>query len=207
MAVARQTARVRASVIYISTDYVFGGDQLRSTSWTEKDLPAPLNVYGASKLAGEALTRAYNPHSFVVRTSGLYGHSGALGKGGNFVESMLRMVRENRPVRVVNDQRVSPTTTQALAARTLQLCASTAYGLYHVAAVDSCTWYEFAEAIFQHEGLTAGLTPITSLEYGARARRSACSALATERCALAGIPLCPPWRVMLHEYLESRGGR
>ena len=119
-------------LLFISTDYVFGGDHLRHTPYTEQDLPAPLNIYGASKLAGEALVRTAWEKHYVVRTSGLYGVRGASGKGGNFVEFMLRLANEGKDIKVVTDQRLTPTYTMDLAKKLLALIESEKYGLYHV---------------------------------------------------------------------------
>ncbi len=204
LAVARQAERVNAPVVYISTDFVFGSEGTRTQPYVEADTPAPLSVYGMSKLAGEYLTRAYSRRSYIVRTCGLYGYAGAAGKSGNFVETMLRLAGSGQPVRVVNDQQVSPTSTRALADRLAALIETQMYGLYHIAAVDRCTWYEFAAEIFRHRRQTVDLQPIRSSEWPARARRPPMSALASARLAATGVPPCPSWRVMLHEYLDAR---
>lgn len=93
-----------AALVHISTDYVFGGDASRTTPYVESDCPAPINVYGLSKLAGEHFIRYLWPRHFIVRTSGLYGLAGSSGKGGNFVEGRLKQAREGRPIRMVADQ-------------------------------------------------------------------------------------------------------
>jgi dTDP-4-dehydrorhamnose reductase len=202
--VARSANSIGAAVVYISTDYVFGGQVGRVEPYHEEDAPAPLNVYGASKLAGEQLTRAYNRRALVVRTCGLYGRVGARGKGGNFVETMLRLAAQSKPIRVVDDQRLSPTSTTACAGVIAELVARDATGLVHVAAADSCTWYEFARAILAEQGVAAEIRPIRSSEYAARARRPQFSALCSRRLAQAGAAGCPPWREMLREYLRTR---
>lgn len=200
--VARSAAAVEAAVVFISTDYVFRGPHL--LGYAESDRPAPANVYGVTKLAGEQFTLAYNPRALVVRTSGLYGHAGARGKGGNFVETMLRLGREQRPIRVVSDQVLSPTSTVECAAKVVELCARNARGLVHVAAADACSWYEFARTIFEESGLAVNLAPIPSSEYPTPARRPAMSALRSERLAGLGVASCRTWREMLTEYLETR---
>ena len=204
MHVARWAETVGAAVMFISTDYVFGAAELRAEPYTEEDLPGPVNVYGASKLAGEQLTRVYNSHPLVIRTSGLYGHAGARGKGGNFVETMLRLASEGKPIKVVNDQRLTPTSTVELAARLIALSKTNTLGVLHIAARDSCTWFDFAQAIFEHEQLDADLQPISSAEFPTRARRPAMSALTSVRLEQAGIAPCRSWREMLHEYLYTR---
>jgi dTDP-4-dehydrorhamnose reductase len=205
--VARCAEEIGAAVAYISTDYVFGAAAARAEPYREDDTPGPLNVYGAAKLAGEHLTLAYNTRALVVRTCGLYGHAGARGKGGNFVETMLRLAVAGRPIRVVNDQRLSPTSTAECAATLSALVQRSVRGLFHVAARDSCTWFEFAQAIFELEGLSVDLRPIASAEYPVRARRPALSALASQRLAPAGVSACRPWREMLQEYLATRPAR
>jgi len=201
MHVAQAAAQLEARVVYISTDYVFGLAGVRRRPYTEDDPPGPLNMYGTTKLAGEYLTRAASPRALIVRTCGLFGHAGARGKGGNFVETMRRLGRQGRPVRVVDDQRVSPTSTVALAAKLLELIERGVSGLFHVTAVDSCTWYEFARAIFEEEGLDVELQPIPTSAYPLRAVRPALSALASTRLELAGLAPCVSWREMLHAYL------
>lgn len=205
--VARAAAAVGARVIYLSTDYVFGGADDRTTPLVESAAPHPVNVYGVTKLAGELLTRLGNAQSLIVRTCGLYGHAGARGKGGNFVETMLRLAAQDKPVRVVNDQRLTPTSTQACSRALVALLDTAATGLVHVAAADMCTWYEFAQEIFARSGTRVDLRPITSAEYPLPARRPPFSALGTSRANLLGAAACPSWRAMLHEYLDGRRPR
>jgi dTDP-4-dehydrorhamnose reductase len=202
--VARAAAEIGARVAYLSTDYVFGGDGPPRAVYTESDRPAPVNVYGASKLAGEHLTRAYQPRGLIVRTAGLYGHAGARGKGGNFVETMLRLAAAGQPIRVVDDQRLSPTSTVELADRLVALLRQDAAGLVHLAAADDCTWFEFAREIFAFLKLDVAVQPVPTWQYPVKAQRPALSALRSERLASLGVPSCRPWRAMLHDYLQAR---
>jgi len=201
--VVKCAQEVGAAVVYISTDYVFGAAGARATAYIESDTPGPINVYGASKLAGEHLTLTYNRRALVVRTCGLYGHAGARGKGGNFVNTMLRLAREGKPIRVVSDQRLSPTSTVECAGRIVALIEREAVGIYHVAASDSCTWYEFAQAIFEEDGLEVDLRAVSSDQYLMRARRPAMSALRSTRLNEIGVAPCRPWRALLREYLQT----
>ena len=201
--VARCAQEVGAAAVYVSSDYVFGRQEQRTRPYSEQDLPGPVNVYGASKLAGEHLTRAYCDRCYIVRTCGLYGLAGARGKGGNFVQTILRRAREGNALRVVCDQRVSPTSTWELAGKISALIGTGAYGLYHLAAVDQCTWHEFARAILAHEGLGVEMQAIRSDECHAKARRPALSALASLRLTQIGLTPCRTWREMLHEYLQT----
>ncbi len=202
--VAKCAQEVGAAVVYISTDYVFGAAGARAAAYTESDVPGPINVYGASKLAGEHLTLAYNQRALVVRTCGLYGHAGARGKGGNFVNTMLRLARERKPIRVVSDQRLSPTSTVECAGKIVALLERAAVGIYHVAASDSCTWYEFAAAIFAEDGAEVDLRAVSSDQYLTRARRPLMSALRSARLDEIGVAPSRPWRALLREYLQRR---
>ena len=193
-----------STLVHYSTDYVFGLDGSRATPLTEDDSPGPVSVYGLSKLAGEYLVRSICPKHFVIRTCGLYGVWGSGGKGGNFVETMLRVAGQGKPLRVVSDQRCTPTFTADLADATANLIATKAYGLYHVTSAGDCTWYEFAREIFRQAGLTVDLTPITSAEFAAAARRPAYSVLSTDKVRTVGVPAPRPWTGALSEYLRLR---
>jgi dTDP-4-dehydrorhamnose reductase len=192
-------------LVHFGTDHVFGLDAGRRTPWTEGDAPGPVNVYGLSKLAGEYLVRSLCPRHLIVRTCGLYGLHGSGGKGSNFVETMLRLAGQGRPVRVVDDQTCTPTSTVELAGGVVALLGRGRPGLYHLTSEGACTWYDFARAIFELAGVRADLRPITSREYGAAARRPAYSVLGSTALRDTGIAL-PPWRVALAEYLRQRRG-
>lgn len=190
-------------LVHFSSDYVFGLEE-RNTPWTEDDLPGPVNVYGVSKLAGEYFVRSLCPRHFLIRTCGLYGVWGSGGKGGNFVETMLRLAGSGRPIRVVNDQVCTPTYTVDLAAVVATLVQTQHHGLYHVTNGGACSWYDFAAAIFELAGLTPELVPISTREYGAAARRPAWSVLTSRRLSATGIAPPRPWREALAAYLEER---
>lgn len=192
------------TLVHFSSDYVFGLDELRSTPFRESDAPGPVSVYGLSKLAGEYLVRARTPRHFVIRTCGLYGVWGSGGKGGNFVETMLRVAGQHKPLRVVQDQRCTPTYTVDLAAATVALLRTPNYGLYHLTNAGSCSWYEFAHAIFDLKGVSADLSPISSSEYKAVARRPAYSVLEPAGYTAVGLPALRPWREALAAYLQER---
>src|SRR5262249_41465126 len=135
-------------LVLFSTDYVFGFDLNRTTPWLESDAPRPVSVYGVSKLAGEYLVQSASPKNLVIRTCGLYGVWGSGGKGTNFVETMLRLAGQGKPIRVVNDQRCTPSFTPDVADPTASLIQNGASRLYHVTSGGDCTWYEFARGIF-----------------------------------------------------------
>jgi len=162
----------------MSTDYVFGGDETRTTPYLETDAPAPINVYGVSKLAGEHLVRYLLERHFIFRVTGLYGVAGSSGKGGNFVELMLRLAREGKDIRVVDDQRLTPTYTVDLAQQIAAVIETEHYGLYHATSQGDCTWYEFAAEIFRQSGLGPNLGRAKTGDFGEKATRPAY----TERC-------------------------
>jgi dTDP-4-dehydrorhamnose reductase len=196
--------RMKKSVlIHFSTDYVFDGQ--KKTPYVEEDEPRPLNVYGVSKLAGEFFVRSLCDQYYLVRTCGLYGSAGCREKGMNFVELMLDFQKRGRPIRVVNDQWVTPTSTEELSARIVELIATERYGLYHMTNEGQCTWYEFADAIFTLIGRSADLVPINSQTYGAKARRPDYSVLENKRAKANRITNFSPWRDALKNYLKTKG--
>ncbi len=192
------------ALVHFSTDYVFGLDDERRDPYAETDCPGPVSVYAQSKLAGEYFVRSICPRHFVVRTCGLYGHRGSGGKGRNFVETMLRLAGERRQVRVVHDQTCTPTFTEDLAAATVQLVATDAFGLYHWTNGGGCSWHEFACEIFRRAGVEVECIPITSDEFGARARRPKYSVLSTEKWMRLGFGRPRPWQDALQDYLDRR---
>jgi dTDP-4-dehydrorhamnose reductase len=184
-------------LVHFSSDYVFGLDTQRRTPYPPADLPGPLCVYGLSKLVGEYLVRSLVARHFIVRTCGLYGFWGAGGKGGNFVETMLRVAGQGKPLRVVNDQECTPSYTVDVAEATAALLQTQQYGVHHLTNAGSCTWHALAQTIFELAGVQGDLTPIASAEWPAAARRPAYSVL---ECS---TPL-RPWREALAVYLRER---
>jgi dTDP-4-dehydrorhamnose reductase len=194
-------------LVHFSTDYVFGLDRDRKTPYSEKDAPGPLSVYGMSKLAGEYAVRAICPKHFVIRTCGLYGVWGNGGKGGNFIETMLRVAGQGKPLRVVNDQICTPTYTVDLAEATIALVNTGQYGLYHLTNSGSCSWHEFAQAIFAIEGISPDLTCIPSSEYPTAARRPGYSVLASAAHKALSYQAMRSWKDALVNYLHERRSR
>jgi dTDP-4-dehydrorhamnose reductase len=195
------------TLVQFSTDYVFGLDASRETPWSEADAPGPVSAYGLSKLAGEYLVRGACPKHFVIRTCGLYGVWGSGGKGGNFVETMLRLAGEGKPLRVVNDQRCTPSFTADVAAVAVDLMRTGRYGLYHLTNAGECTWFELACEIFRLSGTAADLRPVTSQEFARPARRPSYSVLANDKAASVGVTPARPWAEALRAYFGERGSR
>ena len=192
--VAAAAAEVGAAVVYPSTDYVFDGRGERP--YVESDPVDPQSVYGATKLAGEAATAAANPRHFIVRTAWLFG----LG-GRNFVETMLEIGERDGQVVVVRDQVGSPTWTGHLAQGLVRLLDTEAHGVHHMAASGSCSWYEFALAIFDDAGVACNVMSTTSDEFVRPAPRPAYSVLGTQ---WEDAMVLPEWRTGLNAYLEVR---
>ncbi len=195
---------VDAVLYHFSTDYVFGGED-RRTPYRESDLPNPINAYGISKLAGEKFAAYLWEKSVVIRTCGLYGHAGSSGKGGNFVETMLKKAANGDSIKVVNDQRLTPTSTVELARKIKDLLSEPRFGLFHVTADGDCSWYEFAREIFAICGVRADLSPTTSDAFKSPARRPAYSVLENGRLKALGMDDLKNWKAGLGEYLENRG--
>ena len=204
---ARACAAAGCKLVHFSTDYVFGLDAARTAPLTEDDPPGPVSVYGLSKLAGEYVVRAALPNHLVIRTCGLYGVWGSGGKGTNFVETMLRVAGQGKPLQVVADQRCTPSYTADVADAAAGLIAAGATGLYHVTSGGSCSWCEFAAEIFRQAGVRADLSPIRTAERNDPARRPPFSVLSNAKLAGAGVKPPRPWPEALAAYLQERRHR
>ena len=194
---AKYCKEVGATLVHISTDYVFGGDTERTVPYEESDTPYPVNAYGISKLSGELFVQYTLEKYFIIRTTGLFGKSNS--SKVNFVDRMLSLKNE-KEIRVVNDQTVSPTYTKDLAKQIMQIIETENYGLYHAVSNDSCTWYEFAKEIL---GDPKNLIPVTSEEFHAKARRVSYSVLSTDKLTRLGINCMRSWKEGLKDYLHE----
>jgi dTDP-4-dehydrorhamnose reductase len=195
-----------ARLVHISTDYVFGGElEPRTTPYTEFDTPIPLSIYGKSKLAGDDFVRHSCLRHFIVRSSGLFGVAGSAGKGGNFIETMLKLARERDELRVVNDQVFSPTYTGDLAQKIAQLMATDYFGIFHITNKGDCSWYEFTREILKLAGLKTPVVPIDSDHYPQKAKRPRYSVLDNYHLRLLGMDDMRPWQEALKDYLIARG--
>lgn len=196
--VARAARAVGARAVYISTDYVFDGEQLGG--YREDDRPDPVNVYGLSKAAGERATQLGCPDSLVVRGSGLFGHAGSAGKGGNFVDNMIARARAGEELAVVDDQIFAPTATRDMAERILVLLERRVPpGIYHAANTGACSWYLLARRALELAGVEATITPRATVEQPVR--RPRCSVLLDTKGPLLGLPLARSWEDALAWYI------
>ena len=201
--VADWARRANATVMYVSTDYVFDGK--KGSPYTETDVAAPLNAYGITKLAAEHFTTAVAGKSFVLRVSAIYGLQPCRAKGGlNFVELMLKLSKERDKLRVVDDEFVTPTPTAQIAEQLVKISRSDAYGLYHATAEGSCSWYEFASEIFRATGTKVCLEKASPGEFPAKVPRPKYSVLENRALKLAGLNVFSDWREGLARYLEVR---
>lgn len=201
---ARACAAVGARLVHVSTDYVFDG--AKHAPYVESDRPNPLNVYGNSKLAGEyAVLNADGGHQ-VVRSSGLYGVRPCRAKGGNFIDTMFRLAGERDEVRVVNDEVLTPTFTADLAAQIRVVALEGAPGLYHATNQGSCSWFEFAQLIFELGRLRTPLLSTSVAEFAAPVKRPFYSVLDNAALRAAGLDRMRAWRDALTDYMGRRLG-
>lgn len=189
-----------AKLVHLSTNYVFDGR--RAEPYGEDDVPSPRSVYALSKLAGEHAALAYAPGALVVRGAGLYGLHGSGQKGGNFVTRMLNRAREGQQIRMVSDQRLSPTFTRDLAAGLIEAVERDASGLLHLTAAGACSWLEFTEAIYAIAGLDV---PIEAVTTSGGVDRPLNGVLASPRSEQLGLTPLRGWREALEDYMERAG--
>lgn len=204
-ALAKACAARGARFVHVSTDYVFGGDRTRATPLAEEDPTAPVNVYGASKAMGETLARLAHDDTVILRVASLFGVAGASGKGGNFVETMIRFGREKGALKVVADQVMSPTATADIAAAVMALIdRGSPAGTYHVAGSGQASWYDFAREIIRLAGVAAEVAPCGSEDFPTRAMRPRYSVLDNAKATDLIAPM-PDWHDALARYLAAKG--
>jgi len=191
---AGAAAGIGASFVFISTDYVFKGDG--HEPFVESDQTDPIGAYGRSKLGGETSVAIANPRSYIVRTSWLYGRHGK-----NFVETMLGLADTEPEVLVVSDQVGCPTYTVHLAAALAELIGRDDYGIHHIAGSGQCSWFEFAQEIFDQAGAETRVMAGTTEMLARPAPRPAYSVLRSEK---RDAIVLPHWRRGLAQYLAER---
>lgn len=195
---AQAASAVDAAMVQVSTDYVFDGT--KNAPYVETDFTNPQSVYGSTKLAGEEQAEKYLKKLYIVRTAWLYG------SGHNFVRTMLRLAREGKPLRVVNDQYGTPTSHLELARMILYLIQTENYGTYHATCEGFTTWYNFAREIFAQTGVKADLTPVSSDEFKAPAKRPAYSVLENHKLNTETAYRMADWHDAFLEYLKENEG-
>ena len=194
--VAEACEAAGAKLVYISTDYVFGG---QGSEPYETDSPKnPLSTYGKSKLMGEEAVQNCCSRTFIVRTSWVFGKN-----GGNFVKTMLKLGADKESITVVRDQVGSPTYTPDLASLLCDMIQTEKYGVYHATNEGLCSWAEFAEEIMKQADLPAKIIPVTTEEYKAKAARPLNSRLSKASLDKAGFKRLPPWQDALKRFLAE----
>lgn len=187
-----------ATLVHVSTDYVFPGTEPGER--TEDDVPAPISAYGRSKLAGEGLAMAANPRTHVVRTAWLYGD------GKNFVRTMLALGENHDEVTVVNDQLGNPTSADDLTRELLRIALSDSYGIWHCTNEGTCSWADLAEAAYELAGVDCKVNRCTSADWKRMnpqsADRPAYSSLKNAHLAATIGNHMRPWREALEDYLS-----
>ena len=200
---AEHCAERNAALVHLSTNYVFDGR--REKPYDEADLPAPRSVYALSKLAGEHAALAYCDRALVVRTAGLYGLHGSRSKGGNFVTRMLARAREQGKLRMVADQRLSPTFTADLATGILRAVEAGLTGLVHLTSAGSCSWHEFTEAIMGLAGVEVPVEPVKTRIPPGGADRPLNGVLTSRVAPAAGVEPLRHWSEALADYMGQAG--
>lgn len=200
---AKAAYNIGATILFLSSDYVFDGTK---KGFNETDKPNPLNIYGASKLAGENLVKIANDKYYIIRTTGLYGEK-LSGKGHNFVSLMLEKAKNQEDIEVVNDQYCSPTYSNDLAKKIIELLEKNVpFGIYHLVNEGFISWYEFAKAIFEIAHIKVNLTPISSTKRPSTIKsikRPKYSVLATKKLKSLSLSNLRPWDQALSEYLSK----
>jgi dTDP-4-dehydrorhamnose reductase len=192
-----------ARFVHLSTNYVFDGTA--AEPYAEADTPSPRSVYALSKLAGEHAAAAYCPDALVVRTAGLYGLYGSASKGGNFVTRMIGRAREQGSLKMVADQRLSPTFTADLAQGLIDAVAADARGLLHLTNSGECTWFAFTEAIMELAGIDVPIEPVETTRPPGGADRPLNGVLRSPVAERAGLEPLRHWRDALADYMERAG--
>ncbi|MDF3335262.1 dTDP-4-dehydrorhamnose reductase [Lacticaseibacillus rhamnosus] len=190
---AKAAAKVDATLVYISTDYVFDGDS--KEIYTVDDQPAPRNEYGRAKYEGEQQVQKYLKKYYIIRTSWVFGEY-----GHNFVYTMLNLAKTHKELTVVDDQYGRPSWTKTLAEfMTFAVDQHLDYGIYHLSNDNSCNWYEFASAILTDKDVT--VKPVSSAEYPQKAWRPRHSILDLSKTKATGFEI-PTWQDALKDFLK-----
>jgi dTDP-4-dehydrorhamnose reductase len=200
---AERCATQGARFVHMSTNYVFAGDA--EAPYSEEDAPSPRSIYAISKLAGEHAALAYCPDALVVRGAGLYGRSGSASKGGNFVQRMLARAAKQPVLRMVADQRLSPTYTADLADALLAAVERRVAGVLHLTSAGFCSWHEFTVAIMEIAGIDVVIEPVTTTIPPGGADRPLNGVLSGERARRLGLPELRAWRAGLEDYMREAG--
>lgn len=196
--IAKMCGELKAPMIYISTDYVFDGEGTRP--WEPDDpVVKPLNVYGQCKYEGELAVEKYAPQYYIVRIAWVFGVNGK-----NFIKTMLNLGKTHDSLTVVDDQIGTPTYTYDLARLLVDMLEKEEYGKYHATNEGGyISWYEFAKEIFAQAGMDVKVSPVSSDQYPAKAKRPSNSRMEKKKLEEHGFIRLPDWKDALARYLEA----
>jgi dTDP-4-dehydrorhamnose reductase len=200
---AARCAEHGARLVHLSTNYVFDGAADRP--YGEDELPSPRSIYAISKLAGEHAALAYAPGALVVRTAGLYGLHGSVSKGGNFVTRMIGRAREQSGLKVVADQRLTPTFTSDLACGILAAVEADVTGTLHITNSGATSWHGFTKAIMELAGVSVSVEAVSTVRQPGAADRPLNGVLVSPVSEHAGLAPLRSWESALADYLERAG--
>lgn len=186
---------INAKFVYISTDYIFSGD--KKGEYRIDDDPNPKSVYGKTKYLGEVETLKYEKH-FIIRISWVFGKN-----GNNFIKTMLRLSKDKDLINIVSDQIGSPTYTYDLSKLIVDMIETDKYGIYHATNEGICSWYEFAQKIFEYSNIKIKINPISTDQYPTKAKRPQNSTMSKRSLTDNGFELLPTWQDALRRYLKE----
>ncbi len=194
--IAEVALRIGAKMVHFSTDYIFSGEN--NSPYLEEDEPAPMSVYGKSKLQGEVALKQILPVEkyLLLRTAWLYGRGGT-----NFVKTMLRLAGEGRDIKVVDDQYGCPTFAKDLAIWTMELLEKNKSGIYHAVNNGSCNWYQFAKKIFEFSEAVVNCSPVSSEQFPTKAKRPKYSIMSNKKLQKTLNFTIREWSEALSEYI------
>ncbi|MGB4588355.1 MAG: dTDP-4-dehydrorhamnose reductase [Clostridiaceae bacterium] len=194
--IAEACKEANAKMVYISTDYVFDGNS--KVPYEVDDKVNPVNYYGETKLQGEDEVKKIVDNHFIIRISWVFGEN-----GNNFVKTMLRLAETRNELNVVGDQYGSPTYTKDLSILIAEMIRTDQYGIYHASNEGTCSWNEFAKAIFESRGLEVKVNSIPTSDYPTRAKRPMSSIMSKDKLEQNGFKRLPDWKDALERYLNQ----
>lgn len=200
--VAQLAERLGAKSFFFSTDYVFIGDKPPSESYTETDDASPINVYGLTKRFGEIATLEASEGNIVARVSSVFGVAGSRGKGGNFVEAIVKRISLGEKAAVICDNFMSPTSAESAASLTAFLVENQFEGIFHLNNTGSVSWFEFAKEIEKIMGKKDLVEPRQSNDEELELRPANSS---LDNSKISNLVNVPQWDESLHKYLVTKG--
>ena len=189
------SSKMNFKLVHISTDYVFEGNN--PVALREDELVKPNTIYGKSKLMGEEFVKSLSKNHFIIRTAWLYGD------GDNFVRTMLKLSKQHKKLKVVNDQIGTPTSTKDLANLINKLIRTEYYGTYHGTCHGKCSWYDFAVKIFDYMKVDIEVEPCTTDKFPRPAKRPEFSVLDNFMLRIQGLDVFRSWEDAIEDYLEG----